>query len=110
MRDIRWKRVKKEEAAVFISQCTMSKPTQNIRLFRDFMGIKKNAMDYILDSMKDPDLFDKESNKSKLYISIASSLSNNEQDYNDELYRQYSTATISSIRDRSPYTHLTGHP
>lgn len=113
VRDLRWKRLNQNEAASFLQVYSYQKPKKNIRLFREFMGIKKNSMNYLLDSMKNPLYFDRNSLKSKLFHSIICNHSEVHTE-NTTLHLKvsdlYTNIKLSSIRDKKPHTLLTGNP
>ena len=109
VRDLRWGRLTQPDAAKYIAISKYQKPVRNIRIFREFMGMQKNSLDYLLESIKNEKHFEQNDNESKLYKGIKSFQT---QDSSKKILPQsiYGKVKMSSITNQQPYTLLTGSP
>ena len=57
VREIRWNRITTEEAINYIKFFKPKSPNKNIRLFAEFLGIKDNAMQFIIENAKNKVFF-----------------------------------------------------
>lgn len=113
VRDLRWKRLTKCEAVALLKKYPYQKPVKNIRLFREFMNMKKNAIDYLLDSMKNKLYFDRDSYQSNIIEAITSQSmkeGSSEPDLHQKAHNLYVHIKKTSIYEKFPHTLLTGYP
>lgn len=108
-RDLRWGRLNKSEAIQFLASNHYQKPIKNIRIFREFMGMQKNSLDYLLDSIKNNIHFDQDSLESKLYLSIRNQNCAPDKEIKSP-HDLYGKIKLSSIINQKPFTLLTGSP
>ena len=82
VREIRWKRVTKTDGFTSVRLHRPSCPRENIQLFREFMGLARNAFDQILSSARDPSMF--RDGRSSVYRSIGVMVEDsvNQSDFN----------------------------
>ena len=109
VRDLRWGRLTQADAAKYIAISKYQKPVRNIRIFREFMGMKKNSLDYLLESIRNEKHFEQNDNESKLYKAIKECKPRelSKTTLPQSIYKKVKT---SSITNQRPYTLLTGSP
>ena len=104
VRDLRWGRLTQADAAKYIAISKYQKPVRNIRIFREFMGMQKNSLDYLLESIKNEKHFEQNDNESKLYKGIKSFQT---QDSSKKILPQsiYGKVKMSSITNQVISAH-----
>ncbi|MDA7433310.1 N-acetyl sugar amidotransferase [Synechococcus sp. AH-601-N10] len=109
VRDIRWKRCTTDDAALLLQTKRVTRPTDNIKLFREFMNIKANSMEFILREASSKTHFSDLKFSKPLYlssISIPANTNSTAQNFYSNAYNGVNRCSLNLVNKN--HTFLPG--